>query len=500
MPALPIRKIVILGGGLAGWTAAAGMSNSLRGSGVSVIVVDASTSADEPLAEYTLPATLKFFEYLGMREADLVRETSATYRLGTEFRGWPLHAPRRLRPFGAHGANIGFIPFHHFAVRARQAGESIDFNAFSMNAAAARRGRFAHAPPQSRGSLPGLEYGLCMDRPQCTRLLRRYALAAGVAEICSPVDGVYRRNDDGFVESLLLSDGNSIDGELFIDCSGPQALLIGETLEIGFVDWSASLPCNRMLTVTTGVDASLATVLRCTAAADGWMLEIPLQQRTVAGMLFAARNLNEETAIARLVTAGRLDASLRPIVTRFRNGHRVRFWDRNCIALGSAAGSVEPLIFSELHLLQNGISRLMRMFPDTACDARVAEEFNSETRDEFENARDYLMINYSVPASRDSAFWRSACNAPRSASFRRKHELFRSSGRLVSRENELFSTAEWAAAWISADLWPQAYDPLLDRMDAAQLGEHFSRMSAAIDAAATNLPTHDACLSNLLGE
>jgi tryptophan halogenase len=187
-------------------------------------------------------------------------------------------------------------------------------------------------------------------------------------------------------------------------------------------------------------------------------------------------------------------------MTSFRNGHRARFWDRNCIALGSAAGSIEPLIFSEFHLVQSGVTRLMRMFPDTACDARLAEEYNNETRGEFENARDYLLINYSAPARRDSAFWQAAGNGPRGASFKRKLDVFRSSGRLVSLENETFPTAQWTAAWISAGLWPQGYDPLLDRMYAGHLREHFSRMSAAIDAAATKLPTHDAYLSDLLGE
>jgi tryptophan halogenase len=450
--------------------------------------------------EYTLPATLKFFEYLGMREVDVMRDTSATYRLGTEFRDWPERGDRRLRPFGTHGGHIGFIPFHHFASRMRQSGEPVDFNAFSLNAVAARRGRFAHAPPGSQGLLSRLEYGLCLDRLQCAHLLRRYALASGVSELHGTVAGVYRRDSDGFIESLLFEDGDSVAGDLFIDCSGDQAWLIGETLEVDYLDWSACLPCNRMLSVVTEADLSLAPLPRCAAADDGWMLQVPLRKRAVAIMLFAHRHLSEEAAAARLLTAVGPQAAAKPVLSRFTNGRRARFWERNCIALGSAAGSLEPSIFSEFHLVQSGVNRLMRMFPDAACDARLAEEYNCETQRELENARDYLLINYSAPTRRDSEFWKAASPAPRSASFQRRLDVFGSSGRLVSLENETFSTAEWAAAWISADLWPETSDPLLDRMDAARLNDHFSRMSAAIDAAVRNLPDHDGYLSQLLGE
>jgi tryptophan halogenase len=216
-------------------------------------------------------------------------------------------------------------------------------------------------------------------------------------------------------------------------------------------------------------------------------------------MLFASRHLSGEAAVDRAMAECRPQASSAPILTRFRNGHRTRFWDRNCIALGGAAGSIESLVFSELHLVQSGVMRLVRMFPDTACDPRIAGEYNNETREEFENARDYLTVYYRLRGQRDSAFWQGTGSAPASAALRRKHALFSSSGGVLLLENETFPAAAWVAAWISAGVWPEGYHPLLNRMDVGELTAHFSKMSAAIEAAAAQLPLHNAYIDELLG-
>jgi tryptophan halogenase len=275
---------------------------------------------------------------------------------------------------------------------------------------------------------------------------------------------------------------------------------VGETLGVGYNDWSRELPCDRMLSFATEPDPLPATLMHCTATDYGWMLRVPLQQRSAATMLFASRLFNVETAVDRAVAEYRPQSDAAPIVTRFRNGPRTHFWDRNCIALGAAAGSIEPLVFSELHLVQSAVMRLARMFPDTACDPGIAREYNNETREEFENARDYLTVYYRFDGQRDSAFWQAAGSAPASAALRRKHALFRSSGGVLLLENETFPAAAWVAAWISAGVWPQGYHPLLDRMDAAELTAHFAKMSSAIDAAAAQLPLHDACIGELPGQ
>jgi len=477
-----LRKVVILGGGLAGWAAAAGLARSLRGAPLQILVADALPKDDEPLAEYTLPATSAYFDLLELNEAAVLGDTRAIPRLGTAFSNWPRDGERRLRAFGRYGANIGFIPFHHYASRRRLAGRPLAFDAYSANAVAAQQGRFVRANDGGSSPVARLEYALCMDRADCTALLRRHALAAGVRELRGELTGVARYSDGG-IEALLLTDNSRIDGDLFLDCSGPTARLLETELAVRISRETSALRCNRLLSVRT--TAHPALMLQCAVLQDAWLLEVPLAGGGCRMLLYSEEYLDTGEAESRLRASPEIDESGTCVSTPLLRGMRERPWAHNCIALGAAAGIPEPLITSELHWLQKDILRLLRLFPADASDAAVAQEYNAQALQGYMSANDYLLINYATVASSDSAFWRMP-SMPES--FERRRALFTSSGRVIVGENETFSPDEWAAAWLSAGVWPEAFDPLLERMSDEQLDTHFEKLEQAIARGVAAMP------------
>ncbi|HZW60072.1 MAG TPA: tryptophan 7-halogenase [Woeseiaceae bacterium] len=493
-----IRRVVVLGGGLAGWAAAAGIAHSLRGSGVSITVVDTPRSRREPRAVRTLPGSLAFFRHLGIGERDLLLQADAHYCLGTEFRDWPAEGQRRLRAFGAYGADIGFIPFHHYLVRSRAAGgTAVDINAYSVSAAAAAAGRFAHAPPDARTLVAQLAYGLCFDSRDAAALLRRYAERHGVQRVASEMTTALRHDATGCIASLHLADGRSVGGDLFIDCSNADAALLGATLQVGIEADAALLPCDRLYEFACDRHGAAAPRTDCTLTERAWLVATPLQRHTVTACLCPDGALDGAGAAALAARHGAAVNGTAALSYRFANGRRQRAWHLNCIALGDAAGALEPLAVHSFDRVQSGIARLLRMFPRTACDTQLAEEYNRLTRLEFEHMRDYLLVSYELPAARPAGFRTRPGAGREPSSYARRRALFAATGRHAADDDDTFDRHAWVAAWLAAGLWPAQHDPLLDRMDPAGLDSHFTRLREAIAAAVAALPAHGEYLARL---
>jgi tryptophan halogenase len=493
-----LERIVVLGGGLEGWTAAAGIATSLHGANISITVVEIPGLLNVEPVQYTIPETLDFFRHIGIDETELSRRAGATFRLGTEIRNLRSDDDEFIRAFGTCGANIGFILFHHFVTRMHATGTPVDFNAFSANAIAASERKFTRGGEDSDNKMPPLAYGMHLNTDKLTKLLRRHASAKGVRIIeGQPVD-IRQAPSTGLIEAIALDDGQVVEGDLFIDCSGEAALLIGEALSVPFVDWSHWLPCNRRVNLMSKERPDMRPLLRCTAIESGWIVQAPLRHRTANQLLYSSYCTSDEEASNQLIRfLGDATADAMAI-GETRSGHRRLFWTKNCIAFGASAGHVEPLDLSDLHLVQSGVMRLMRLFPSRRIETSLAAEFNRESQSEFESLRDYTLVNYLASDWRDTRFWRRSRGAETIQSVNRRLDLFLGSGRLIPGEHDTYTRENWVAAFITAGFWPANYDPLLDSMDSARLEAHFEAMREAIRSAVSAMPTHADYINQLL--
>ena len=486
-----IRRVAIVGGGSAGWMAAAALANTLRG-GCRVELVESEEIGIVGVGEATIPPIKLFNQSLGIEEAEFIRATQGSFKLGIEFVDWARIGHRYFHPFGTFGADFDGVPLHHFWLRERQRGDATPLDDYSMAWAAASRGRFAPPMRDPQRIQSTFDYAYHFDAGLYGRYLRTYAEARGVVRTEGKVVDVALRGEDGFVERLTLEDGRTVEADLFVDCSGFRGLIIEQALETGYEDWTRWLPCDRAVAVPCALGGRFSPYTRSTAREAGWQWRIPLQHRIGNGYVYSSAHIGDEEARETLLS--NLDGEVvgEPRLLRFVTGRRRRFWNGNCVALGLAAGFMEPLESTSLHLVQSGITRLLALWPDRDFDPLAQAEYNRITTEEYERIRDFLILHYRLTERDDSELWRycAAMEVPETLQYRIDH--FRRYGRLVSPGLELFQNASWLAVHVGQLNWPERYDPLADErshVDAAAILEGIRR--AAVEAAEA-MPGHAA--------
>jgi len=488
LPAEPIRKLVIVGGGTSGWMCAAGLSRMLDPRQVSITLVESDEIGTIGVGEATIPSLQTFNRLLGLDEAEFMRETKATFKLGIEFSDWTCAGDRYLHPFGVYGIHRQEVKFHHMWLRLQQAGADVgDIGDYNLSLAAARLNRFGRR--DERSSLPALRYAYHLDAGLYARQLRRYSEARGVVRREGMVSAVNQR-EDGFLSSLTLRDGATIEGDLFIDCTGFRALLIGQTLGIGFEDWTHWLPCDRAVAQPCESDGSFVPYTRAMADSAGWRWQIPLQHRTGNGYVYSSAHLDDDAAAARLTAMLPGRALADPLRLRFKAGHRHKLWDRNVIALGLAGGFIEPLESTSIHLVQTGISRLLLLFPDCGFDPALIDEFNRSSQLEYEQIRDFVILHYKATRRDDTEFWRGCRDMSIPDSLRHKIELFRAGGRIFRYADELFTEDSWLAVMLGQGITPEGHDPVADVIPSGEMQRALASLRGAVLAAAEALPGH----------
>lgn len=493
-----ISRVIVAGGGLEGWTAAAGLASALNGTGASIVVIEVQRLVNVDPAQYTLTDTLEFLRGVGIDEDELIRETGATFRLGTAVRGLKAEKETLLRPFGVTGANIGFIHFHHLATRLRLDGDNVDLNALSPNATAAACDRFRRQGGDDAKGGPPVAYGLNLNTDKLIALLRANAVDNGVDIIEGQLTDVVRASDGSHIASVVVDGERRVEGDFFIDCTGESALLIREAMNVPYVDWSHWLPCDRRVNVTTKGRPDMPAVLRTTAMDSGWLVQAPLQYRTANQFSYSSLVTSDEEASNILVESLGDVAADALAYGETRNGHLQAFWSGNCVAIGTAAGRVEAVEVSDLHLVERAVSRLVNLLPTRRIEPALAREYNRATREEYECLRDYLQLNYVASEWRDTPFWKLSRGSDANAQLVQRIELFESRGRVLLCEHESFDRDGWVAALLSAGIRPRGYDPLLDSMDLAELRAHFGTMRAAIQRSIQSWPTQREYLDELL--
>jgi tryptophan halogenase len=483
----PIRKVVIVGGGTAGWMVAAAAARFLDDGQREIVLVESDAIGTVGVGEATIPPILGFNQLIGVDEREFLRATGATFKLGIEFVGWDTGADRYMHAFGGHGRDIHGLDFHQLWLALRDRPGIGGLDAYSPSATAAYLDRFGL--PEGRAPLA---YAYHFDAALYAAFLRRRAEAGKVVRIEGRITHADRDPETGHVRAVRLDDGRAIDGDLFIDCSGFRSLLLGETMGVPFEDWSHWLPCDRAIAVPTEPTAPLLPYTRATARSAGWQWRIPLQHRTGNGHVYASAHMSDDEATATLLANLDAKPTADPRQLRFTAGRRAKMWEGNVVALGLAGGFLEPLESTSIHLIQTGISKLFALFPDSRFADIERDEYNRLMGDAYTSVRDFIILHYHATRRDDSAFWRHVRTMPVPDSLTRKLALFREKGRIFRYDDELFGIPSWIQVLLGQNVVPNGHDPIVDALDANRVADALRQMRAATMQGAQALPDHAA--------
>ncbi len=484
-----LEKIVIVGGGTAGWMAAAALSRTL-GPITRIELIESDQIGTVGVGEATIPQIRLLLGLLGIDENDFLKNTQGSIKLGIQFNDWGRLGDRYLHAFGAIGRPLGLLGFHHYWLESKARGADTSLWDYSLNSVAAKLNRYERMETFGDTGLSGLVPAYHFDASLVARYLRSISEAQGVVRTEGRIVDVNLDPESGFVNSVSLESGAQVDGSLFIDCSGFRGLLIEDALQTGYEDWTHWLPCDRALAVPCKSVEPLTPYTQSTARKAGWQWRIPLQHRIGNGHVYSSAYMDDDEAAQILMDNldGEPLADPRPI--RFTTGRRKKFWNGNVVALGLASGFLEPLESTSIHLVQSGIDRLIKLLPDRGFSPSVEEEYNRQCAYEFERIRDFIILHYHANERDDSPFWTDRREMAVPDTLAEKIELFRSSGRIVEDAEDLFKEVAWLQVMIGQHIVPEHYHPMAERLSDQQSTDFLGNLSSVIANRAQTLTDH----------
>jgi tryptophan halogenase len=496
MPDNAIRKIVIVGGGTAGWMTAAPLAQRLQ-QHCEVILVESPEIGTIGVGESTLPTIRYYNAALGLNGADFIKKTQATFKLGIEFKDWGHQGNRFFHGFGSFGPSIdNRSPHMHWLRLAREFNNMPDLENWSMSSVMARHMKFTPPGNDVPSVTDTYSYGFQFDAGLYANYLREYAIARGAQRVEGMIVEVEQHPETGFITAVKLRDGRRIDGDLFIDCSGFRGLLIEGALKAGYDDWSDYLPCNSALAVPSAKVAQMTPYTRSTAKRAGWIWRIPLQHRTGNGHVYSNAFTSDEQARSDLLESLDAPALGEPRQLRFVTGRRRKSWIKNCVAIGLSSGFVEPLESTSIHMIETAVGKLITLFPDRDFRPELIEEFNRSMAIRYESVRDFIILHYKLTKRDDTEFWRYCANMRIPDSLSQQIELFRETGRVLVLDPDGFAEPSFVAMMLGLGVVPKRYDPFVDQIDVRQLHGHFAGLRDMIAKAVARMPDQAAYIAS----
>lgn len=480
--------------------AAALMAHRLRPLGIAITLVESSAIGTIGVGEATTPAIRDYFREAALDEAAVMAASNATIKLGIEFDGWGGRDSRFFHPFGLYGMPSNGVAFHHYWLKLRAAGDQRPIDDYCLATQLARSGRFL-PPPRPAPDYAFFDWAVHFDAGLYARHLATVAAGRGVRRVDAKVRSVERDGDTGRIAAIVTDSAGRIAGDLFIDCTGFRSLLLGQAMEEPYIEWSDVLPCDRAVAMPCAHadDGEWAPYTRSTALSAGWQWRIPLQHRVGNGYVYSSRHISDDEAVATLQSGLEGPPLAEPNLIRFTTGHRQRFWKGNCLALGLAAGFLEPLESTSITLIYSGIERLLQLFPDRHWDPALADDYNRITTLEYERVRDFLVLHYWANGRRGEALW-DACRAtPLPEKLAHKVRMFTSRGRMVRYEWDAFQDPSWLSMFAGLGLLPERWDPIADGFTTDQIAGAFDRIRARIREGLKTATSHRQHVTGLYG-
>ena len=487
-----MRRIVIAGGGTAGWMAAAALARIL-GRAADVTLVESEAIGTVGVGESTIPPIITYNRLLGINEAEFMRATQATFKLGILFDNWKEPGDSYFHSFGLTGKDHWAAGFQHFWLHGQAQGHDHPYDDYCLELKAALQGKFAHLPDN------GMNYAYQLDSGLYAKFLRGMAEGDGTHRVEGKIDRVELEPERGNIAALVLEDGRRVEGDLFLDCTGFRALLMEGALHAGFDDWTHYLPCDSAIAIQTESVGPAMPYTRAMAHDSGWQWRIPLQHRVGNGIVYCSRYLDHEAALQRLL--GNIEGAtlVKPNFLRFAAGARRRQWHRNCIAIGLSGGFMEPLESTSIHLIQRAVLRLIRMLPLSEISQRDIDEFNDQQQADMLQIRDFLILHYKVTNRRDSPFWRQCASMEVPDTLTQKIELFRETGRVFRKNEELFAENSWVQVMLGQGITPRAYHPIAEKLTDRELAQLLGKLREGVDRTVGSLPAHDSYVARFCG-
>lgn len=491
-----IKNVVIVGGGTAGWMTAAALATVLRGK-YSIRVVESDEIGIVGVGEATIPMIQRFNQVLGIDENEFLRETQGTFKLGIEFVNWGKLGDRYIHGFGTIGQDLFTVRFDQYWQKMRSLGKAKGLGEYSITRMAALANKFMparHDVPNS--PLNQIAYAYHFDASLYAKFLRKFSEARDVKRVEGKIVQVTQREIDGHIDAVVLENGERIEGDLFIDCSGFRGLLIEQTLKTGYEDWTHWLPCDRALAVPCESAPKLTPYTRSTAHKAGWQWRIPLQHRIGNGHVYCSQFTSDDEAAATLLA--NLDGKplAEPRMLKFNTGMRKQGWNRNVVAIGLSSGFLEPLESTSIHLIQSSISRLIDFFPNQGFNPTEISEYNRQSRFEYERIRDFVILHYKLNQRDDANFWKACAEMAIPDTLAHKMDLFKTSGRLLRVDNELFAEVGWLQVLEGQNLKADSYHSLVDLQSEADIIEYMESVREVIAKCVDVMPDHAAYIAH----
>ena len=478
-----IKKIVIAGGGTAGWMTAAALAK-LMGKNIEITLIESDDIPTVGVGEATIPTLHIFHQLLGINEQEFMAATNATFKLGVSFENWRNVNKDYMHSFGFLGKDCWAAGFQHFWLKGQRLGIAADIGDYCPEHLGSRVGRFAVLANQDQNHAFHLDAGLY------AQFLQKFAFQHGAIRTEGKIVDVTLDQHNGYINSVTLASGKIITGDLFIDCTGFRALLIEQALHTGFEDWSHWLPCDSAIAVQTKTATRQVPYTRSIARESGWQWRIPLQSRTGNGLVFCSRYLSDEQAMEQLLANIDGEPLNQPRVIKYKTGVRRKHWNKNCIAIGLSSGFIEPLESTGIHLFQRAIIHLLQLFPSQGINSTDVEEFNTQTQSEWLNIRDFIILHYHLTERADSKFWRYCRQMPIPESLQHRMDLFQQSGRVFKKAGELFGESSWIQVMLGQGLLPEQYHPIVDLMSDEELKSFLSTIKNNVQRKVESWPDH----------